>query len=118
MKYLAMLFLGIFVGIGGEFLIPKKFYTTVGAGCIKQKDDKHIYMPELYIYDKDVDPAPILFGGSPMTFVPSYRYAYALLTGEISYLNSGDCNAIVEKLIDSRRIKPHRGPQKRPRKTK
>ena|SRR5271165_1946414 len=100
MKYLLILLLGITIGIGGEFLIPKNLWTTVGSGCIKQTADGRVYMPELRIYDSKwgSDTYPIIFGGRPMTFVPSYRYALALLTGEISYLNTDECNKLVEKI--------------------
>lgn len=103
MKYLLILLAGISVGISGELLIPQKLYVTVGGGCIKQKSDGRVYMPELLIYDAkmtDFD-YPIMYGGNPMTFVPSYRYAYALLTGELTYLSTKDCNSLIEKHIDA-----------------
>lgn len=103
MRYLTVLLLGLSLGIGGEFILPKSLYTTVGAGCIKQKSNGYIYIPQLIIYSTKIDPYPRFYGGHPMTFVPSYRYAYALLSGELSYLNQKDCNNIVSKFIDGRR---------------
>jgi hypothetical protein len=115
MKYLVLLIVGIILGIGGELLIPENLYTTVGSGCIKYKVDGRTYMPELLIYDKTMADYPIQFGGHPMTFMPSYRYAYALLTGEFSYLSQSECNDLIGKYIDSKHgMKPRRGPQKRP----
>lgn len=115
MKYLFLFLAGISLGIGGELLIPQRLYTTVGAGCIRQKADNRVYMPQLLIYDKNQADYPIPFGGHAMTFVPSYRYAYALLTGEFTYLKQNECNELIDKYIDSRRIKPRMGPQKRPK---
>jgi hypothetical protein len=103
MKYLLVLSLGIGLGIGGEFLIPKKLWTTVGNGCIKERANSsgpdYVFMPELRIYNYKTDEYPVMFGGKAMTFVPSYRYAYALLTGELSYLNQDECNSLKMKFI-------------------
>ena len=99
MKILLTLFLGILIGIGGEFLIPKSYYVTVGSGCIR--DGNMIFMPELRIYNEKMDKYPLPYGGLPMEFVPSYRYAYALATKEISYLPQNECNVLVEKILDN-----------------
>jgi hypothetical protein len=103
MKYLLLLFLGLSIGISGEMLIPKKFYVTVGGGCFAQKENGLVFMPQLIIYNPKLNPYPRQYGGHEMDFVPSYRYAYALLTGEISHLNQDECNKLIQKFIDGER---------------
>lgn len=107
MKYLFILLFGIFVGIGGELLIPKNLYTTIGGGCLTEKGSKYVYMPTLMIYDPTNKeyPYPLPALGYPTSFVPSYRYAYALLTKEIVSLSQDNCNTITAKLTDSKRKK-------------
>lgn len=107
MKWLSILLLGICLGIGGEFIIPSNFRTTVAGGCISQKSDGRTYMPELLVYDPKFSPVPIQVGriGSGIAFVPSYRWAYALLTKEVSYLDQDKCNALIQKYWDDRNKK-------------
>ena len=102
MKYLLILLLGILIGIGGELLIPTKFHTIVNGECILQKSDGRVFIPEMIMYDKKQSPYPLTIGtsGKPMTFMPSYKYAYALLIGDLSYLSRNECNVLIGKYIE------------------
>lgn len=97
MRYLYILFLGICIGILGELLIPENLSPTIGTICIKRASDGLVFIPQLLIYDKKINDDIVRVGGDAVAFVPSYRYTYGLLTGEIKYLNKDECNVLLLK---------------------
>lgn len=96
MRYVVIFLLGVIMGVGGEFLIPKNKQFGQTIGCVEYKD-LGVFIPEAYLYNSKTDQYPIglvLEEG----YVPSYRYLFALLTGEVRRLPNEECNKLIDLL--------------------
>lgn len=94
---LLILLLGITIGIGGEFLIPQKYFFGQTSGCLK--DGEYVLIPEGYLYNSKTDKYPIpLF--LERGFIPSYKFFLLLATKKVSWLPKEECNKLIELRIE------------------
>jgi hypothetical protein len=91
MRHLFFLVLGIGLGVGGEWLIPRSLTMPVGNGCFESRG--YVYLPALQIRNLSQDSYPHPYAGSGFRVVPSYRYALARMIGEITEPDQSVCNA-------------------------
>jgi hypothetical protein len=97
MKYLFVLFLGIAMGIGGEFVIPRGYRYGQTTGCLKGGDytlmlNGKLYYPKLY--NKPVN-ITIKRG-----FIPSYQFLYWLLSKRLEWMSVEECSKVQDLSVD------------------
>ena len=97
MKYLFVLFLGIAIGISGELLIPKSYRYGQTTGCLK--DGPYVFIPTGKLYDPKRDKRPFdVFVNHG--FIPSYKFAYYLYTGRLSWMSMEECSKVQDLSVD------------------
>lgn len=92
MKYVLILFLGIGLGIGGEFFILDEYTMNVTTGCYIS--DKHyVFLPSVTVTKVGVNPweTPVPLVANNFNW-RSYEILWAYLTGEIRRLDAAACN--------------------------
>lgn len=101
MKLLIGILVGLSLGIGGELLIPKRYWYGRTSGCLKLSTNQ-TFMPSGYMYDATVYKYPVmLFMESG--FIPSYRFLYSILSKESEWLPIEKCNKLTKLVIESQK---------------
>ncbi len=100
MKFFLGLLVGIAVGIGGEFLIPKQYQMNLTHSCIISTETDNVFMPVMFLYNRFDSDYPISLY-DPEFNMKSYELAFEFLLGRVRTLSTEECNDIHGLYYDS-----------------
>lgn len=95
MKNFYVLFLGVLLGIAGEFFIPEQFQVALDYGCYKPRNHPVVFMPNLNLYEIDTQQIYPYYGKET---IPSYEVMWDILSGRLIKLSQNDCNDLKMKV--------------------